>query len=102
MKNNLKVNALWLALILFGYLLMTVLASTGILNPFYLQIFEQIGINIILAVGLNLIVGFSGQFSLGHAGFMAIGAYAVAIMGSKSPTYGALLLCWSALCLQVW
>ena len=92
MKNNLKVNALWLALILFGYLLMTVLASTGILNPFYLQIFEQIGINIILAVGLNLIVGFSGQFSLGHAGFMAIGAYAVAIIGSKSPTYGAFFI----------
>lgn len=92
MKNNLKVNALWLALILFGYLLLTVLASTGILNPFYLQIFEQIGINIILAVGLNLIVGFSGQFSLGHAGFMAIGAYAVAIMGSKSPTYGSFFI----------
>ena len=92
MKNNLKVNALWLALILFAYLLLTVLASTGILNPFYLQIFEQIGINIILAVGLNLIVGFSGQFSLGHAGFMAIGAYAVAIMGSKSPTYGAFFI----------
>ena len=32
---------------------------------FYIQILEQIGINIILAVGLNLIVGFSGQFSLG-------------------------------------
>ena len=92
MKNNLKVNALWLTLILFGYLLMTVLANTGILNPFYLQIFEQIGINIILAVGLNLIVGFSGQFSLGHAGFMAIGAYAVAIMGSKSPNYGAFFI----------
>ncbi|KAA0963874.1 branched-chain amino acid ABC transporter permease [Streptococcus cristatus] len=92
MKNNLKVNALWLALILFGYLLMTVLASTGILNPFYLQIFEQIGINIILAVGLNLIVGFSGQFSLGHAGFMAIGAYAVAIMGSKSPNYATFFI----------
>ena len=92
MKNNLKVNALWLTLILFGYLLMTVLANTGILNPFYLQIFEQIGINIILAVGLNLIVGFSGQFSLGHAGFMAIGAYAVAIMGSKSPTYGSFFI----------
>ncbi|WP_061911460.1 branched-chain amino acid ABC transporter permease [Streptococcus cristatus] len=92
MKNNLKVNALWLALILFGFLLMTVLASTGILNPFYLQIFEQIGINIILAVGLNLIVGFSGQFSLGHAGFMAIGAYAVAIMGSKSPNYGTFFI----------
>ena len=29
------------------------------------------------------------NFSLGHAGFMAIGAYAAAIIGSKSPTYGA-------------
>ena len=47
MKKNLKVNALWLALIVAGYGLMTVLASAGILNPFYLQIFEQIGINII-------------------------------------------------------
>ena len=90
MKKNLKVNALWLALIVAGYSLMTVLASAGMLNPFYLQIFEQIGINIILAVGL--IVGFSGQFSLGHAGFMAIGAYAVAIMGSKSPTYGVFFI----------
>lgn len=52
MKNNLKVNALWLTLILFGYLLMTVLANTGILNPFYLQIFEQIGINIIWLLAL--------------------------------------------------
>ncbi len=44
-----------------------------------------IGINIILAVGTNLVVGFSGQFSLGHAGFMAIGAYATAIIdNSKS------------------
>jgi len=89
MKQNLKVNVLWLALILAGYLLITVLAGGGILNAFHLQILEEIGINIILAVGLNLIVGFSGQFSLGHAGFMAIGAYAVAIIGTKSPTYPA-------------
>ncbi|WP_241209335.1 branched-chain amino acid ABC transporter permease, partial [Streptococcus sp. DD11] len=89
MKKNLKINALWLGLLLIGYVLITVLVSAGVLNAFYIQIFEQIGINIIMAVGLNLIVGFSGQFSLGHAGFMAIGAYAVAIIGSKSPTYGA-------------
>ena len=89
MKQNLKVNLLWLALILAGFVLITVLAGGGILNAFHLQILEEIGINIILAVGLNLIVGFSGQFSLGHAGFMAIGAYAVAIIGTKSPTYPA-------------
>ena len=89
MKENLKVNILWLLLLLAGYGLISVLVSIGVLNLFYVQILQQIGINIILAVGLNLIVGFSGQFSLGHAGFMAIGAYAAAIIGSKSPTYGA-------------
>ncbi|VIS21852.1 branched-chain amino acid ABC transporter permease [Streptococcus pneumoniae] len=89
MKENLKVNILWLLLLLAGYSLISVLVSVGVLNLFYVQILQQIGINIILAVGLNLIVGFSGQFSLGHAGFMAIGAYVAAIIGSKSPTYGA-------------
>lgn len=89
MKGNLKVNILWLLLLLAGYGLISVLVSVGVFNLFYVQILQQIGINIILAVGLNLIVGFSGQFSLGHAGFMAIGAYAAAIIGSKSPTYGA-------------
>ncbi|HEU9513978.1 TPA: branched-chain amino acid ABC transporter permease [Streptococcus pneumoniae] len=89
MKENLKVNILWLLLLLAGYSLISVLVSVGVLNLFYVQILQQIGINIILAVGLNLIVGFSGQFSLGYAGFMAIGAYAAAIIGSKSPTYGA-------------
>lgn len=89
MKENLKVNILWLLLLLAGYGLISVLVSVGVLNLFYVQILQQIGINIILAVGLNLIVGFSGQFSLGHAGFVAIGAYAAAIIGSKSPTYGA-------------
>ncbi|HGQ8686019.1 TPA: branched-chain amino acid ABC transporter permease [Streptococcus pneumoniae] len=89
MKENLKVNILWLLLLLAGYSLISVLVSVGVLNLFYVQILQQIGINIILAVGLNLIVGFSGQFSLGHAGFMAIGAYAAAIIGSKSQTYGA-------------
>lgn len=89
MKENLKVNILWFLLLLAGYGLISVLVSVGVLNLFYVQILQQIGINIILAVGLNLIVGFSGQFLLGHAGFMAIGAYAAAIIGSKSPTYGA-------------
>ncbi|HEW1455823.1 TPA: branched-chain amino acid ABC transporter permease [Streptococcus pneumoniae] len=89
MKENLKVNILWLLLLLAGYSLISVLVSVGVLNLFYVQILQQIGINIILAVGLNLIVGFSGQFSLGHAGFMAIGAYAAAIIGSKSSTYDA-------------
>jgi branched-chain amino acid transport system permease protein len=42
-----------------------------------------IGINIILAASLHLIIGITGQFSIGHAGFLAVGAYASAIVTMK-------------------
>ena len=58
MKQNLKVNLVWLGLLVAGFALIQVLVAAGVLNLFYIQILEQIGINIILAVGLNLIVGF--------------------------------------------
>ena len=87
MKKNLKVNLIWFGILAALYALFAVLVSAGVLNIFYIQILETIGVNIILAVGLNLIVGFSGQFSLGHAGFMAIGAYATAIIAGKATDY---------------
>ncbi|HGF1448933.1 TPA: branched-chain amino acid ABC transporter permease [Streptococcus suis] len=87
MKENVKVNLIWLAFLALGFALLQGLVAAGVLNFYYVQIVQQIGINIILAVGLNLIVGFSGQFSLGHAGFMAIGAYAVGIIGKMMPSY---------------
>lgn len=92
MKKNLKVNLIWLGLIALVYVLIASLVGAGVVNVYYIQIIEQIGINIILAVGLNLIVGFSGQFSLGHAGFMAIGAYATAIIAGKAQDYGTFYL----------
>ncbi len=92
MKENLKVNIIWLAFLAAGFFLMNTLVNTGVLNFYYVQIVQQIGVNIILAVGLNLIVGFSGQFSLGHAGFMAIGAYAVGIIGSNMPNYAGFII----------
>lgn len=39
-----------------------------------------LGIDIILVLSLNLFSGFTGVFSLGHVGFMALGAYASAIL----------------------
>jgi branched-chain amino acid transport system permease protein len=47
-----------------------------------------IGIMMAMAVSLNLINGFTGQFSLGHAGFMAVGAYASAIITTYLSTHG--------------
>jgi branched-chain amino acid transport system permease protein len=73
------------ALILSG----AVSAFSGHFNPYFLDIAVSCGINVILAVSLNLINGFTGQFSLGHAGFMAVGAYAAAML---TTSFGATLL----------
>jgi len=54
-----------------------------ILNPYYLHLLTIIGMNIILVASLNLLNGYLGEFALGHAGFMAVGAYAAAILATK-------------------
>ena len=92
MKKNLKYNLTWTALTVIFYFVLFFLYNSGRINIFSDAIIANIGINIILAVSLNLIIGFAGQFSLGHAGFMAIGAYATAIMTAKSPTFGSFFL----------
>jgi branched-chain amino acid transport system permease protein len=53
-------------------------ASASWIDPYYLEVLINIGINVILAVSLNLVNGYTGQFSLGHAGFMSVGAYTAA------------------------
>lgn len=53
---------------------------TDQLDPYFLRVAINVGINIILAVSLNLVNGYTGQFSLGHAGFMCIGAYTSAVI----------------------
>lgn len=52
----------------------------GIINEYTAQILTFAAINVIIALSLNLISGFTGQLALGHAGFMAIGAYATAVL----------------------
>ncbi|MEY9868490.1 branched-chain amino acid transport system permease protein [Peribacillus sp. B2I2] len=70
-----------LALIFFGIMQYTI--TNGMLNPFYINTLMFIGINIMLATSLHLIIGITGQFSIGHAGFLAVGAYASAVMTMK-------------------
>ncbi|GAF39241.1 branched-chain amino acid transport system permease protein LivM [Agrilactobacillus composti DSM 18527 = JCM 14202] len=92
MKKNLKYNAIWLAIAVLGWVLINVFEGVGIIDQFAENTLVLIGINIILATGLNLIIGFSGQFSLGHAGFMALGAYAAALVTQAIPTEGGFVL----------
>lgn len=81
MKNPLVRQALtlWAPLVL-TYVIVLLLVQAGVVDAYMQVTIATICINIVLAVSLNLITGFTGQFSLGHAGFMAIGAYATALV----------------------
>ena len=64
-------------------------------NAYKLAVGVNIAVAAIAAMGLTMAVGGAGQLALGQAGFMAIGAYAVAVLtrGSESfPFLVALLI----------
>lgn len=54
-----------------------------VLNTYWVDVLNSIGIYSILALSLNLIVGHAGLFNLGHAAFYAIGAYTAAILNTQ-------------------
>jgi len=58
--------------------LLAILQASGL--AFWQGLFVNLGIFLILVLSLNLSNGFTGVFSLGHIGFMALGAYAAAIL----------------------
>ena len=80
MKTYFKKSAFGLAVsvVLFG--LLSLLINIGVINAYYSQLLMNICINVILALSANLIISYTGQLTLGHSAFMAIGAYAGAVM----------------------
>ncbi len=67
-----------LAAILALSVVLTILQASGL--AFWQGLFVNLGIFLILVLSLNLSNGFTGVFSLGHIGFMALGAYASAVL----------------------
>lgn len=59
------------------------MALAFLLPGYYLYILSLAGIWAVAAIGLNLLTGVAGQISIGHAGFMALGAYAVALLSLR-------------------
>ena len=59
-------------------------AGSGWIDPYTTQVIIFAAINVILAVSLNLVMGETGQFSLCHAAFMAVGAYASALLTGQA------------------
>lgn len=84
MMNSVRkfdLKALVVAILLFAVI--QGLLAAEVIGPFWELNLVLIGINVILASSLNMINGFTGQFSIGHAGFLAVGAYAGAVMTVK-------------------
>lgn len=87
-----RINILWLLIVLVAFALIQSAVAVGIITPLYQITLTTILLNIIYASGLNLVLGVAGQFSLGHAGFIAIGAYAAAIVNERIPGYAGLFI----------
>jgi len=70
----------WVLLVAFlGFLALLPSLAPG----YFTFSMTQVAIAAIIAIGLNLLVGYTGQISLGHAAFVAIGAYAAALLETK-------------------
>lgn len=92
MKLFNKQNLIWLALIIVAVVMIDILVAQSIIRRSAELTMVTIFINIMLAISLNLVIGVAGQFSLGHAGFMAIGAYAGAIINKQIAGVAGLLV----------
>lgn len=79
-KSSLKRFVIFIVISIIIYIMLYFIINQNIINQYDERILVLICINIILALSVNLIVGFTGQFTIGHSAFMAIGAYAAAML----------------------
>jgi branched-chain amino acid transport system ATP-binding protein/branched-chain amino acid transport system permease protein len=70
------------ALVVAGFLALAGFAAVA--NPYYVFVIGTLALTAIVGIGLNILLGLAGQVSFGHVGFYAIGAYAVAILTTKT------------------
>jgi branched-chain amino acid transport system permease protein len=74
-----------------GKLLLAFIAALLILPPFLdtykVYLLNVMCISVVIALGLNLVTGYTGQISLGQSGFVAIGAYATALLMGRGLTF---------------
>jgi branched-chain amino acid transport system permease protein len=62
----------------------TVLAAMPhVLDAYWVDVLNSVGLYALLALSLNLILGDAGLFNMGHAAFYAVGAYTAAILNTR-------------------
>lgn len=79
MRKSTRDNLITYGIVVVFYIVMQLLAFTGVLNNAMRGMLVPITTYVVLAISLNLTVGILGELSLGHAGFMSAGAFSGAI-----------------------
>jgi branched-chain amino acid transport system permease protein len=72
-----------------------------ILGSYFSEIFDNVGIYILMGLGLNIVVGFAGLLDLGYVAFYAIGAYTLGVLTTTEAVGIAHLSFWAALPIAV-
>jgi len=67
---------------IYGVIFAVLAVAPIFLNPYWVDVLNNVGLYAILGLSLNLIVGHAGLFNLGHAAFFAVGAYTAAILNT--------------------
>ena len=78
-----------------------VLLLPWIMGPYFSEIFDNVGIYILMGLGLNIVVGFAGLLDLGYVAFYAIGAYTVGVLTTSEAVGIGHLSFWVALPIAV-
>jgi branched-chain amino acid transport system permease protein len=74
-----------------------VLFIPAILGSYFSEIFDNVGIYILMGLGLNIVVGFAGLLDLGYVAFYAIGAYTLGVLTTTEAVGIIHLTFWEAL-----
>jgi branched-chain amino acid transport system permease protein len=71
--------------LLAGYVVAAALLALAphLLDAYWLDVLNSVGLYALLALSLNLILGDAGLFNMGHAAFYAVGAYTAAILSTR-------------------
>jgi branched-chain amino acid transport system permease protein len=82
---------------LMGVVGLIVLLVPLILGSYFSEIFDNVGIYILMGLGLNIVVGFAGLLDLGYVAFYAIGAYTLGVLTTTEAVGIIHLTFWEAL-----
>jgi branched-chain amino acid transport system permease protein len=66
-----------------GAFALVMAAAPWLLDAYWVDVLNSVGLYALLALSLNVILGEAGLFNMGHAAFYAVGAYTAAILNTR-------------------